>query len=92
MPWLEKHIEKNFVDWIEEFYTEWYAIKINKRGWPDRLILGPGPTVFFIEFKLPGEEPRRMQVYVFGMLRKLGFKVYVCESTEEAESIVRSHL
>lgn len=92
MPWLEKHIEKNFVDWIDEFHPSWFALKMRQRGWPDRLLLGPGPTVFFIEFKLPGKEPRRMQEYIHKILKEMGFRVYVCESTEEAESIVRSHL
>ncbi len=94
MPWLEKHIEDDFVEWVEESYGDWYVLKakMHRKGWPDRLILGPRRTIYFIEFKQPGEEPSKVQEYVFGLIRKLGFKVYVCESTESAQEIFRSYL
>ena len=94
MPWLEVHIENNFVEFVEEGYGDWHCKKVKKfgRGWPDRILIGPKATVYFIEFKQPGEDPTKVQLYIHNLLRKLGFDVHVCHSTEEAERIFRTYL
>ncbi len=45
-------------------------------GVPDRLILLPGARVVFVELKAPGKKERPRQLYVQGLLRRLGFPVY----------------
>lgn len=89
---LEAAIEKSFCDWLKLEPDNWQAIKIHRRGWPDRLILGPHSIIFFIEFKRPGEYVRRIQRIVHELLKKLGFKIYVCKSVTEAKERVYRHI
>ena len=49
-------------------------------GVPDRLILFSGGRVCFAELKDTGQKPRKRQLRVHGMLRNLGFTVYVPDS------------
>ena len=73
-----------------EAHENWYAVKLLKRsGWPDRLVIGPGPTVYFIEFKVPGEKPNELQAFVHKLLRRIGLKVYVCKTIEAGKESVR---
>lgn len=55
-----------------------------RRGAPDRIVLCPAGRAFFVEFKRPGEIPRREQREYHNRLALLGFKVYVCSSVESA--------
>lgn len=52
-------------------------------GMPDRLVLLPGGKIGFVEVKAPGKEPRPLQVARHGLLRRLGFKVYVLDAPEQ---------
>ena len=89
---LEKSHENGFVTWLVQ-YAEWEAIKINRRGWPDRMIIGPYHVCYFIEFKRDvDEELRKLQVHFKDFLEQLGFKVYVCRSAEEAKEITRKYI
>ena len=59
-------------------------------GVPDRMILLPGAKVIFVELKQPGKTERKRQVYVHGLLRKLGFEVYsTVNSLEQIELITQ---
>jgi hypothetical protein len=49
-------------------------------GLPDRLIILPGGVIYFVEFKAPGQTPRKIQQYVITKLRNLGATVYVIDS------------
>lgn len=46
-------------------------------GWPDRLWPMPGGSVFWIEFKKVGEEPRRVQEEKINWLIAMGHDVEV---------------
>lgn len=46
-------------------------------GMPDRLVLLPKGKTAFVEVKRHGEKPRPLQEARHGLLRRLGFKVYV---------------
>jgi len=48
-------------------------------GVPDRLLLLPGGRIAFAEVKAHGMKPRPLQIRRHGMLRRLGFKVYVID-------------
>ncbi len=88
---LETSHEKGYMRWLDT-YVYWEAIKIYRRGWPDRLVIGPGPTTFFIEFKRnANEDLRKLQKHIRKLLTNLGFNVYVCRSTKEAKEVTRKH-
>ena len=52
-------------------------------GMPDRLVLLPGGVFAFAELKAPGKKPRALQLARHEMLKRLGFKVYVIDGTEQ---------
>ena len=57
-------------------------------GMPDRLVLLPGGKIGFVEVKAPGKEPMPLQVARHGLLRRLGFKVYVLDAPEQIGGIL----
>ena len=52
-------------------------------GMPDRIVLLPGGHIGFVEVKAPGEEPRPLQLSRHGLLRRLGFKVFVLDDEQQ---------
>ena len=57
-------------------------------GMPDRLVLLPGGRMGFVELKAPGKKPRALQLARHRLLRRLGFKVYVIDGTEQIDSVL----
>lgn len=57
-------------------------------GMPDQLVLLPGGKIGFVEVKAPGKEPRPLQVARHGLLRRLGFKVYILDAPEQIGGIL----
>ena len=57
-------------------------------GMPDRLVLLPGGKIGVVEVKAPGKEPRPLQVARHGLLRRLGFKVYILDAPEQIGGIL----
>ena len=57
-------------------------------GMPDRLVLLPRGKIGFVEVKAPGKEPRPLQVARHGLLRRLGFKVYILDAPEQIGGIL----
>lgn len=57
-------------------------------GMPDRLILLPHGRLAFAELKAPGQKPRPLQAARHGMLRRLGFRVYVLDDEAQIEKII----
>lgn len=57
-------------------------------GMPDRLVLLPGGKIGFVEVKASGKEPRPLQVARHGLLRRLGFNVYVLDAPEQIGGIL----
>lgn len=88
---LETSHEKGYMRWIDT-YAHWVAIKIYRKGWPDRLVLGPNKIAFFIEFKRDEKEDLRiLQDHYRVFLIELGHYVYVCRSAEEAKEVTRKY-
>ena len=66
----------------------WMALKLLSqlhRGLPDRLILAEYGITFFAEIKTTGKKPTRLQKHCHELLRKLGFQVFVIDSTDSLE-------
>lgn len=84
----ESAIEGAFARWATSYRL--VAVKLGSkwvRGLPDRMILGPGARVLFLEFKRPGESATKYQDFIHRMLRSYGFTVRVVDSVKEAKEI-----
>jgi hypothetical protein len=57
-------------------------------GMPDRLVLLPDGKCGFAEVKRIDEKPRPLQVSRHGMLRRLGFKVFLLDRPEQINTIL----
>ena len=57
-------------------------------GMPDRIVLLQGGHIGFVEVKAPGEKPRPLQLSRHGLLRRLGFKVYVLDEEQQIGGIL----
>lgn len=58
-------------------------------GMPDRIVLMPNGKMAFVEVKALGEKPRPLQLARHGMLRKLGYQVYVLDDAEQIEVMIQ---
>lgn len=57
-------------------------------GMPDRIVLLPGGICAFVEVKAPGKKPRALQLARHEMIRRLGFRVYVLDNTQQIGGII----
>ena len=57
-------------------------------GMPDRLVLLPDGKCGFVEVKRHGEKPRPLQESRHGLLRRLGYKVFVIDSAERIGGVI----
>ena len=57
-------------------------------GMPDRIVLLPGGHIGFVEVKAMGCKPRPLQLSRHGLLRRLGFKVYVLDDERQIGGIL----
>jgi len=90
---LERHIEKPVCNFAKK--NGIMPIKFRdpgRAGAPDRLFLCKSAEVFFIEFKKPGEVPKKHQLAYHAELKKLGFTVYVVDSVEYGKECVENHI
>lgn len=84
----ESAIEVRFGKELAKFAAKWDIpyeyIKFTapgRKGFPDRLIVwGPSAKFLFIEWKMPGQEPRPLQKYIHGQLNRLGTEVKVYDN------------
>ena len=60
-----------------------------RRGWPDKFYFFPGALLLLVEYKRPGEEPRKDQIKVHEKLRRRGFQVCVVDDAEVAKETIR---
>ena len=90
---IEESVGKRLEKWGRMNRVPIYFLKlhiIGKCGWPDRLILWPNKGILFVEFKRVKEKPSKLQLYVHGLIRKLGFEVLVIDSVcEGVPEIIR---
>lgn len=82
----EKDLEAKFRRECESH--GWMALKLlpqMHRGLPDRLVLAEFGITFFAEIKTTGKKPTILQLHCHETLRKLGFQVFVIDSSESLE-------
>lgn len=99
MSEIESSAEKRFGErlsrWSYEMGFNVTYLKLSvlgQRGWPDRLLLWPDREVMFIEWKADNEEPRKLQDYIHGILRSMGFDVRVYVDDVVALEEVKHHI
>lgn len=71
-----------------------WAVKfepIHVAGFPDRICLLPGGRIFFVEVKAPGKSPRALQLVIMDKLKALGFDVYVIDSLESLNGLIKKY-
>lgn len=82
---LERNIEDAVVRYAK---TLGYVVrKMNgtgARAWPDRMFVGPGGVVVFIEFKRPGGQLTVLQAELQKTLQRMGHAVATFDSKDEA--------
>ena len=86
----EKVIERKLVAEVKA--AGGWAIKLlatQVTGLPDRMVLLPEGRMFFVELKSTGKRPSNIQEFVHEKLRGLGFRVYVIDSKEAAEALLK---
>ena len=85
----EKYIEKKFCESIKRMGGIAVKLLSTITGLPDRLCLLPGGCLFFAELKTTKKKAEARQKLVHRQIRALGFEVYVVDSIEEAERILK---
>lgn len=56
-------------------------------GLPDRALYMPGGLTVFVETKSTGDKPSPLQRYWHNKLKRLGYKVYVIDTTDKLEEL-----
>ena len=88
---LEKTVEKELCDRVKNELGGW-ALKFvspGQNGVPDRIVLVPYGRIYFVETKAPGKKLRKLQMYVCGLIKQLGFKVLRIDTKEKVEDFVK---
>ena len=84
----EKYIEQKLVREVKKrggLCEKWNS---GSSGWPDRIVLLPDGKIGFVEVKVPGEKPRKLQVHRHEQLRALGYKVFVLDDMGQIGGII----
>lgn len=85
---LESDIEKKLVSEVTK-RGGMIVKQTNLDGMPDRLVLAPLGICAFVEIKAPGKKPRKLQAHRKKELETLGFDVYVADSIEGVNEIIK---
>lgn len=88
---MEKSIEDYFIRKVRE-KLKGIPLKCNSlsmNGLPDRIVFLPGGRIFFAELKDKGRKPRLTQIAAHMILQNLGFMVYVIDSKERVDEVVK---
>lgn len=56
-------------------------------GMPDRLTILPGPEIYFVEVKAPGEKPRPLQLRMLSALQGLGCRATWVDSRKAIDAL-----
>lgn len=91
MSILESAVERKCVEYAAKKGI--LSIKIKGlAGWPDRLFFIKDGTVFFVEFKRPGEAPRPLQVHVHNLLKEYNIPVFIIDKFDQFKRLLEVEL
>lgn len=89
----EKYLEKKLKRRVSE--VGGWSIKLLPfmvAGLPDQLCLFPGGRAAFVEVKETGKKPTKLQASIHRKIAKLGFQVWVADSSEIIEQIINKNI
>jgi hypothetical protein len=92
MSVLEREIENVVVSWAKKHGFLTPKVKFAEAGYPDRLFISPKGHTIFIEFKVPGEQPDKLQYYRINELLKRGVPAYWSCDYRDAIGILEAAL
>lgn len=87
----EKAIERYLVAEVEKRgglclkYSNPFSV-----GYPDRIVLLPEGNLLWVELKSKGKKPRRIQEVAHKRLMALGQKVFVADSKEKIDELLKT--
>lgn len=90
---LEKEVDQKIVGYAKKKYNA-LVVKLSMlgrfgiAGLPDRMFLGPGRVIFFMEMKRPGGQTDAKQRYMCQLLANFGFHTYIVDDIETGRAIV----
>lgn len=88
----EKATERHLFNQIKKLKGKCIKLSADYEGGiPDRLCLLPTKVIFFVELKSEGEKPKPRQIFYHKLLRKLGFKVYVADTKNAVNQILKNY-
>ena len=85
----EKYIEVKFCERVKGMGGFPIKLLSTITGLPDRLCLLPGGCLFFAELKSTKKTAKARQKLVHAQIRALGFEVYVIDTMERAEEVLK---
>lgn len=88
---LESEVEKHLCKRVKKELHGW-ALKFvspGQNGVPDRIVLVPMGRIFFVETKAPGKKLRKLQEWVCGLIKGLGFAVLRVDTKDKVDAFVR---
>lgn len=85
----EKYIEAKFCERVKGMGGIALKLLSTITGLPDRLCLLPGGCLFFAELKSTKKTAQARQKLVHAQIRALGFEVYVIDTMEKAEEVLK---
>ena len=86
----EISIEEAFVKFTKgKACTAFKLTILGRKGWPDRMVLGPNKLVMFVEFKKKGKTLSGAQTSIRLIIEKYGFAYHVCDEIGQAEAMLK---
>ncbi len=91
----EKSITDNIIRHLKKHkpgeVTKMHGTSFTRAGMPDILWIYSGQAIF-IEVKVPGKDPSKLQKEMMHRLTAAGAVCYVARSTNDAKAIIKKHV
>ena len=88
---IESAIERSVGRWCKSQGILFIKLSL-PAGIPDRMVLIPGGSVLFLEFKTPNGRVGNLQSWWIAKLTGLGFSASVARSVDEAKAIILTEM
>lgn len=91
MKMREKDIEEYLRDEVKKAGGKAYKFESpGNSGVPDRIVIFPQNSIYFVELKAPGRKTTDLQNKQIGELKKFGCKVGVIDSKEKVNNFIQN--